>query len=136
MDQAVRVAVEAYAMNKAMEHFSDDWDVIDVHSSHSFDLKCLRTGCEKHVEVKGTTSSGEEVILTPNEVDHARGWPDMALFVLANISVEYTGDGGVEAAGGSPIVLDPWSIDAGTLRPVGYRYSIPHRQQRGEGVQP
>jgi hypothetical protein len=34
-------------------------------------------------------------------------------------------DGTVPAAGGVRYVLDPWNIDDGTLKPVGFRYQIP-----------
>ena len=55
----------------------------------------------KHVEVKGTTTDGAEVILTPNEVRHARENPCTALFVLSNITVERAEDGAVTATGGT-----------------------------------
>ena len=39
-----------------------------------------------HVEVKGTTSRGDKVLLTRNEVSHARGTDaGLALFVLAGV---------------------------------------------------
>jgi hypothetical protein len=38
--------------------------------------------------VKGTTTDGVEVILTPNEVEHAREYPHTALFILSNIGIE------------------------------------------------
>jgi hypothetical protein len=126
LEPAVRVAVEAHAMNTATDYFLDaGWEVVDVHGQESYDLQCFRGDVEKHVEVKGTTTEGVEVILTPNEVAHARNHPEVALFVLARISVERTDDGAVHAWGGSPIVLDRWEIDAGVLRPVGFRYELP-----------
>jgi hypothetical protein len=124
-EQAVKVAVEAHAMNAATTYFGASWEVIDVHGSESFDLKCVKGGEEKHVEVKGTTTMGQEVILTPNEVHHARTHTDTALFVLTQIDIERTQDGGVRASGGIPIVLDPWIIAHGVLRPVGFRYELP-----------
>ena len=60
---------------KASEHYSDlGWSVGDVSLSESYDLRCTRQGEELHVEVKGTTSQGERVLLTRNEVAHAREW--------------------------------------------------------------
>jgi hypothetical protein len=110
---------------QAIYFLDEGWEVVDVHGKESYDLRCLGDGAEKHVEVKGTTTEGVEVILTPNEVAHARDHPEVALFVLARISVERTDDGAVHAWGGSPIVLDQWEIDAGVLRPVGFRYQLP-----------
>ena len=79
----------------------------------------------KHVEVKGTTTDGAEVILTPNEVRHARDNPCTALFVLSNITVERAEDGTVTATGGKQHLFDPWHLDDGTLTPLGFRYQVP-----------
>jgi hypothetical protein len=71
LDQEVKVAVEALAMNMATDFYNKAWDVEDVHGTKSYDLICCRGDELKHVEVKGTTTDGAEVILTPNEVMHA-----------------------------------------------------------------
>jgi Domain of unknown function (DUF3883) len=128
LDQDVKVAVEAYAMNAATEFYLEDWDVEDVHGTESYDLICRHHGETKHVEVKGTTTDGSEVILTPNEVRHAREYPCTALFILSNITIERADDGTVTAAGGDRNLFDPWPIDDGTLLPLGFRYQVPGRR--------
>jgi hypothetical protein len=90
-------------------------------------LICRRGDEVKHIEVKGTTTDGAEVIHTPNEVTHARGNPGMALFVLSGITVKRTDDGTVTATGGKHRCYDPWRLDDGTLTPVGFRYQVPAR---------
>lgn len=125
LDQKVKAAVEAHAMNIATDYFAAAWDVEDVHGSASYDLVCTRGGLEKHVEVKGTTTDGSAILLTLNEVKHARTYKDVALFVLADVVVEREPDGSVVATGGTPIVHDPWNISAGKLKPVGYRFELP-----------
>ena len=65
LDQEAKVAVEALAMNTATEFYGKAWDVEDVHGTESYDLICRHGDEVKHVEVKGTTTDGEEVILTP-----------------------------------------------------------------------
>ena len=124
LDQEMKVAVESLAMNAATESYSKAWDVEDVHGSRSYDLICRRGGEVKHVEVKGTTTDGAEVILTPNEVKHAREYPSTALFVLSNITVERAQDGTVTATGGARHFYDPWRLDDGTLTPLGFRYQV------------
>ena len=73
------------------------------------------------VEVKGTTSDGTTVLLTPNEVDHARNHPDeAALFVCSNIDVVLTQRGRLATQGGRVLLLHlgnptlpcspPWAI--------------------------
>ena len=41
-----------------------------------------------------------------------------------------SGDGGVEASGGEDRVLEPWSLDVGTLTPIGYEYLLPRPKRR------
>jgi hypothetical protein len=118
-------------MNAATEFYSQALNVEDVHGRESYDLRCRRDDQEMRVEVKGTTTDGAEIILTPNEVGHARSYPHTALFILSNISLEKAHDGTVQAAGGNRHALDPWRIDDGTLTPIGFRYQPPdHRADR------
>jgi hypothetical protein len=49
---------------QAIYFLDEGWEVVDVHGKESYDLRCLGDGAEKHVEVKGTTTEGVEVILT------------------------------------------------------------------------
>jgi hypothetical protein len=128
LDQDVKVAVEAHAMNMATEFYAQAWDVEDVHGKESYDLLCRRGGDIRHVEVKGTTTEGAEVILTPNEVRHARENKCTALFVLSNVKIERAEDGTVTATGGIRYLYDPWYLDDGTLTPLGFRYQVPVQQ--------
>lgn len=127
LDQDVKVAVEAHAMNIATEFYSD-WKVEDVHGKESYDLVCRRGNEIKHVEVKGTTTGGAEVILTPNEVEHARETRQIALFILSNVIIERSDDGTVTATGGVRHLYDPWHLDDGALTPLGFRYRVPNQR--------
>lgn len=126
LDQAARSAIEAHAMNMAIEHFEAIGEVEDVHGTSSFDLRCATDGIEKHIEVKGTTSLGEQVVLTRNEVEHAKTHPDTALFIVHNISVLRDTDGSVSTSGGQVKLFDPWTVGDGTLIPIAFRYEVPH----------
>jgi hypothetical protein len=128
LDQEAKVAVEAHAMNMATEFYRTAWNVQDVHGTESYDLICRRGDEVKHVEVKGTTTDGAEVILTPNEVRHAQQNPHTALFVVSNIVVERAEDGTVTATGGKQHFYDPWRLNDGNLIPVGFRYQVPPEQ--------
>jgi hypothetical protein len=130
VDQEVKVAVEAHAMNVAAEFYAAAGLVEDVHGKESYDLVCRRGHEVKHVEVKGTTQDGAEVILTPNEVKHARETKDMALFILSNVIIKRLDDGTVAATGGVRHLYDPWYVDDGTLTPLGFRYRAPQRPER------
>jgi hypothetical protein len=124
VDQGVKVAVEAHAMNVATEFYGEEWDVEDVHGKESYDLVCRRDGKVKHVEVKGTTTDGDEVILTPNEVRHAETYQWNALFILSNVKVGRAEDGTVIATGRVHHLYDPWNLNEGTLTPIGYRNQV------------
>lgn len=130
LDQEVKVAVEVRAMNAATEFYAASWDVEDVHGKESYDLVCRRGDEVKHIEVKGTTSEGIEVMLTPNEVRHAQENRQTALFVLSDIRVERADDGIVTGTGGIHRVYDPWNIDEGILTPIGFRYQVPTQESR------
>ena len=122
------MAVEAHAMNMATELYSEDWNVEDVHGKEGYDLLCRRGDEVRHVEVKGTTTDGAEVILTPDGVRHARENKSAALFVLSNVKIEQAEDGTVTATGGIRYLYDPWYLDDGTLTPLGFRYQVPVQQ--------
>jgi hypothetical protein len=127
LDQEAKVIIETYAMNAATEFYSEHgWVVEDVHGSESYDLICRRRNEEKHVEVKGTTMLGTEVILTDKEVKHARDYRSTALFVVAEIAITRDNGGLITAAnGGIRHVYDPWRIEDGVLTPINYRYQVP-----------
>ena len=128
MDVAERQEIEKYAMRKATSHYEEQgWSVTDVSATCSYDLFCKRTnGEELHVEVKGTASDGQQILLTRNEVEHAKyRYPHVALFVLANIKIEQTSTGKPQASGGEKHLLDPWNVDEGMLSPLAYAYKMP-----------
>lgn len=120
-----RKAIELRAVAMAISYFeARGWAVEDVGSGASYDLRCTKGERSLHVEVKGTTSRGKKVLMTRNEVHHARGTDaELALYVLSGVAV----DGAEEpsASGGTERVLDPWQIEDSALDPVGYEYTLP-----------
>lgn len=114
-------------MELAIDHYSREWTVTDVHANHPYDLECRRGEEVLYVEVKGTTSGGMAVIVTPNEVSHAQAYhPSTELFVVANIGVD--GDDAVPprpiAHGGTQHRYRGWAADPSRLRPVGFEYRL------------
>ena len=125
VSQAVRKAVEESAVEWAIRYYrGQGWAVQDVGSSEPYDLRCTRGAEELHVEVKGTTSLGETVILTRNEVLHALEWhPNVDLFVVRDIHIDGRESDHPGASGGVAHVCCNWCPADDGLTPVGYVYA-------------
>jgi hypothetical protein len=85
-----RQAVEMHAMQLAERHLGNlGWRVRDVSATHSYDFECTRNGEKLIVEVKGTTSTGDQIVITRNEVAIQRAHhPNNALVVVHSINLE------------------------------------------------
>ena len=121
-----RKAVELRAVELAISHYKSlgYTKIEDVGATESYDLKVESDVGILFVEVKGTTSPGETVILTRNEVAlHQREYPSNALFIVTHIKLE-KGDE-PRALGGIPRVISPWKIHDEALSPLGYEYRVP-----------
>jgi hypothetical protein len=83
---------------------------------------CKHGVVEHHVEVKGTTGSGAAILLTKNEVDHARlVYPNISLFIVYDIRLQSDTDDSPLASGGRTRVIDPLQIDACELIALNYQ---------------
>ena len=116
-----RKIVELHAMKVAQKYFEKlGYDVDDVSGDGPFDLLCIKDFKELHVEVKGTTSLGGQVILTRNEVKHFQTTKHgRALFVLHSVTLK---DG--YAKGGKAKVFMRWKLRDDDLTPTHYTYLV------------
>ncbi|MEA3075476.1 MAG: hypothetical protein QOF60_384 [Actinomycetota bacterium] len=125
MNTAAKNAVESYAVQEAMRYFcSLGYDVDDVGDRESFDLICRLGDIEIHVECKGLVAGGEEITLSRNEVQHAHTYPWCALFIQAEIKLDWSDPQVPKATGGTSIIRDPWTINDAGLIPLSYRYTV------------
>ncbi|MGX1614787.1 MrcB family domain-containing protein [Micromonospora chalcea] len=127
LDPFIRRAIEVRAEDLAEAELCKwGWEVDRVGAyNRGYDLDCRHPdGRMLHVEVKGTQSRGEEVVLTPSEVHHSRGstgcLAEHALYIASDIRV--THDNGVMASEGTGRWLWPWVIQPGDLVPTEYAY--------------
>ncbi len=75
-----------------------------------------------HVEVKGTTSAGLELILTRAEVEKQRKcYPDNALVVVHSIELDRTGEEPA-TSGGVLHCTSPWAVEDADLTVISYAY--------------
>jgi hypothetical protein len=122
-DFELRKAIELHAMAAAEAYYKTRWNTVEnVSSTKPFDLRCSTDAQELHVEVKGTRSNGTSIILTKNEVEHARRqFPNIELFVLFNIELDERG----VPVGGEHRILRQWEIKEDQLVAISYKYSLP-----------
>jgi Protein NO VEIN, C-terminal len=116
-----RRALEDHAMGAATKHFTKKgFAVKNVSASRSYDLLCTHKLAEIHVEVKGTTTDGDSIVLTNNEVKHACNLHNACvLFVLHSIVLSRG-----KVSGGKPLIFNPWQLERRRLTPVSYTYRL------------
>lgn len=122
MDPAVRKAIEDAAQDRLMNYYRDrGWAVTDTRQNRPYDAVADKGTERTYLEAKGTQSRGDSVIVTRNEVDHARQhagvcvigiWSDMKLV-----------DGVVDRGAGDFRVL-PFSPDDQDLRPRDFDWML------------
>lgn len=130
--KAEQRAVELRAVAVAVARLkAEQWAVTDVGATESYDLDCRRGEERLWVEVKGTTSLGESVILTKNEVAlHRAKYPANALAVVSEIALDRSVDPPI-ASGGRLTLVSPWQIEEDALAPLAYSYT-PSALRRSE----
>jgi hypothetical protein len=118
-------AIEIHAVKLAIEYFKGQgWESVeDVGDKKSYDIHCSKGKDFLFVEVKGTTSFGNSVVITRNELlVHREQYPNNALFVVSKIHLEKGED--PRASGGEISVRQPWEILESDLSAVAYDYSL------------
>lgn len=113
-------------MAEAKAHFvALGYKVTDMSASCPYDYAAEKGTDVIYIEVKGTSTAGERVILTYGEVEHARAHRgQMVLFILRNVQVTGTPENPV-ASGGTRTVVEPWEVDVGALTPISYMHRVP-----------
>lgn len=120
----LRKKIEKYSVGKAIKYFrKNGFTVKDVGSTHSYDLHCLNGEESLRVEVKGTQTEGESIILTPNEVKNAKNHKS-ALYLLHSIDVK-TFRKSYKLSGGKEKIINPWTVTKdGVLKALSYIYTL------------
>lgn len=120
-DQQAKRAVELWAMERARGLLIEAGYEVEDHSGHApYDLLAKRDGVDMCVEVKGTRGDGTSVILTSNEVEHARSkYPDTALIVVTGIT--YANG---RASGGRVVPYWAWDPDQHALLAKSFRCDL------------
>jgi len=125
LPQAHKKVIEEHAVEVAMKLLAKKGftNIEDVGKNHSYDIAAKMHGVEFYIEVKGTISLGEKVVLTKNEVLlHREECPNNALIVVSQIDLDRSEP--PSAKGGRVLFISPWQIEDSDLEALGYDYKI------------
>jgi hypothetical protein len=118
-------AVESRAMDVVTAHFkASGWVVEDTSSVAPYDLRCVRGGQIRYVEVKGTSGEGDTVVVTRGEVVWARMHSGQVMMAIVS-GIRLGGELPPVAVGGVLQFVDPWVPSEEALTPLQYQYVLP-----------
>lgn len=117
-------AVEEAAWERLAQHFrADGWQVEDTRTTQPYDAVATRGPQTRYLTATGTQTAADHVLVTEEEIEHARAHPDACVLgVLAGVVLDEAGDA---VPGTGHLRVLPWDPDAGTLTPATYRYAPP-----------
>jgi hypothetical protein len=125
LPQAHKKVIEEHAVEVAMRLLEKRGftGIKDVGKNHSYDIAAQMNGIDFYIEVKGTISLGEKVVLTKNEVLlHRQEHPNNALIVVSQIDLDRSEP--PSAKGGKVLFVSPWKIEDSDLEALGYDYKV------------
>ena len=125
LPQAHKKLIEEHAVEVAITQLKKKGftNIKDVGKNHSYDIAAKLNGIDYYIEVKGTISLGEKVVLTKNEVLlHKQEHPNNALIVVSEINLDRSESPSVK--GGKVLFISPWKINESDLEALGYDYRI------------
>lgn len=125
LPQAHKKLIEEHAVEVAITQLQKKGftNIKNVGKNHSYDIAAKLNGIDYYIEVKGTISLGEKVVLTKNEVLlHKQEHPNNALIVVSEINLDRSEPPSVK--GGKVLFISPWKINESDLEALGYDYRI------------
>jgi len=122
-DVEVRLLIESHAMSICKKYYSDrGYQVEDVSINRPYDFILRKNGLSLLVEVKGTQTAGDTIVLTKNEVDLSRTQGDnMVLFIVHSIVMN---ERTVKKGSGIVSIIEPWSVSNDRLTPISFTYRL------------
>ncbi|MGN6405687.1 DUF3883 domain-containing protein [Sinomonas sp.] len=123
MDPEARRAIEDAAQERLMRHYRErGWTVTDTRQGHPYDAIAVRGDERVYLEAKGTQSRGDSVIVTRNEVDHARRHPGLCVMGVWSGMRFKDGELDPEAGHFRTLAFNPDDHD---LRPRDFDWTLP-----------
>jgi hypothetical protein len=124
-DPDIRRTIELYAVARARRYYERCGYSV-TEKGKPFDLLCEKAGEIIHVEVKGSRSELNAIIVTTNEVKDARDstWRS-DLFLVVQIVLSSDGLEGFKASQGLCRLAQNWVPEDHHLTPMQYRCKVP-----------
>jgi hypothetical protein len=123
---AIRRAIEEYAMERARNALNDlDYGNLNRTSAYKeYDYTCDKGGKAYFVEVKGTQTKGKTVILTKNEVEHARSNSTTSIIIIVHSVKVSVKKKNIQVSGGTTVVKEQWQLYPEHLSPIQYAWTV------------
>ena len=122
-DVETRLMIEAYSMKLCQCYYEkQNYEVKDVSANQPYDLLIKKKDKIFFVEVKGTQTKAENIILTKNEValNKSQG-NDMILFIVHSIGMNKKS---VKKGSGIVKIIKPWVVNPDMLICISYTYKM------------
>lgn len=123
LDPVRRKKIEDAAQDRLMARYrADGWEVVDTRVGHPYDARAIKGEVVTYLEAKGTTTDGETVIVTRNEVAWAREHPGECVIGVWS-GIEFDADDEVRPESGAFRVFD-WAPMPDDLEPIEYDWRV------------
>lgn len=123
-DQKLKVAIEQHAVETAIRYYTDMGASDVVVLGKPYDLGLTLGRQARRIEVKGSSVSVDSVLLTRNEVIHAREFEHMDLVVVDQIRFASHGDGEYTTTGGRVRVWAGWNPLESSLTAMAFKHQL------------
>ncbi|TDL45116.1 protein NO VEIN domain-containing protein [Microbacterium oleivorans] len=123
-DTARKLAIEQHAIGMAVEHYRTLGATEVEILGKPYDIRLRLDGEEVHVEVKGSGNGVAEVLVTRNEVHHARTFARTELVVVDGIDWQREEAGEITTVGGRLRRWPSWSPSDASLTPMTYVHAL------------
>ncbi|MCF6355661.1 MAG: DUF3883 domain-containing protein [Candidatus Polarisedimenticolaceae bacterium] len=122
-DVETRLMIEAYSMKLCQLYYENKgFEVKDVSANYPYDLLIKKKGKTLFIEVKGTQTRAENIILTKNEVALSKNHGEkMVLFIVHSIEMNKKS---VKKGSGVVKIIKSWVVNPDMLTPISYTYKM------------
>lgn len=126
LNSKLKKIIEDYSMKKAILYLLQNGfhDIQDTSNYESYDLKCLKDNIEFYIEVKGTQTKGNKIILTYNEVELMKNKKINCILIIVNSILVEPCKNNYNVSAGEIKMLNPFVLEECNLKAISYNYNV------------